>query len=183
MSGAARSQQHGYTLLETLVVAALASVGILSLNTFAERTHWLETEARASMALERALRLNLQSVGNTLRAASESTLEAFDGSDTSTRPEFERVVDGASGDRVLGGPALLEWRASAASVDGVSDPGDIYLVEGGTERVVARRVPADGFTVVRQGKALEIEISTYSEGTEANSSIEATGKFVVYVRN
>ncbi|MDJ0520568.1 MAG: type II secretion system protein [Planctomycetota bacterium] len=177
------SSQRGYTMFEVVIVVSMMAIAVLSLHTWLDRTRWLEKDARARMDVERELRLNLQSVANILRNADESTLQAFDGNGVATRPQFRRIVDAAAGVEIRGNAALLEWRSSNRVVEGVERPGDLYLVEGASSRVVAKQVPEGGFRVIRESDMLEIELSTYARGTEANTALEVSGHAVVLLRN
>ena len=74
------------------------------------------------------------------------------------------------------------WQASAIAVDGVPNPGAIYLLRDGTRYLVADRVPVGGFHVRQEGQNLVIHLRTYYL-TSQSRLVYKTGESVVSVRN
>jgi type II secretory pathway pseudopilin PulG len=181
MRRANAARQRGFSVFELTIGIAL--VGLVGAGTaeMLRTSSAVAAETRSALRAEQECLRNLNAVKNVLRSVSWTTLSGFSGT-TATAPSFQRVVSMTpAGGRVLGGVESVEWRASATDVDGVTGPGDVVLVSGGTETVLARQVIQGGFQVVREGYLLRIRLSTYAIADRVASV--ATRESAVSVRN
>lgn len=172
----------GFTMIETMVTIAVLALGLRIASSLFATTDNLVKESRARMRVTAEHRRSLEAISNVLRGADLTTLTGFQADGTSTQPRFKRVEDATLATRTLGPVEELQWVASAQSVDGVPQPGAVFLVEVGGTRLLADRVPSGGFLVRQEGRNLVIELTTYYV-TSARRTAFLTSASSVSARN
>jgi prepilin-type N-terminal cleavage/methylation domain-containing protein len=171
----------GFTMVEISVVAALFSLLLASVSGVFRSSSQLASDSRATLRVHEEHRRNLEALATVLRAGELSTFSNFSGG-TSTNPRFERVTGAGQFGLTTGGVEELLWVQDSSPVDGVGVAGKVRHVTATGSRLVADRVPKDGFLVVQDGDNLIVKLTTYyttSEGKTARLSGEST----VFVRN
>jgi prepilin-type N-terminal cleavage/methylation domain-containing protein len=155
-------RSRGFTLIEVTVGLTLTTLLATGAVRMIGTSNGLAAETRAALRSEQECMRNLSAVKNVLRAVDWTTLSGFDAKQTSATPVFQRVVDTGDSGRILGPVERLEWRAASGAVKGIASHGNVVLVSGGVETVLARRVVANGFQVVREGYLLRVRLSTWA---------------------
>ncbi|MHC5009617.1 MAG: prepilin-type N-terminal cleavage/methylation domain-containing protein [Planctomycetota bacterium] len=182
MRPAARPGQRGFTLFELLIAVILSAMGLATMLSFHNSTENMSQTSHVHLRAAAEHRRNLASLAHLFRSADAFTFDGFSPSGTATRPSFESVVGYQQGNRITAGPITVEWRASGLDVDGVSNPGDVWVVEPGGERVIARKVPKGGFLVRREGRNLAIRLTSYYVSSRPQMA-EITSETSISLRN
>lgn len=179
-----RARQRGFTIIEILVTIVIASVLTATAVQSTVTADAIEKEARARMQVVTTHRRNQVAISNILRMAAIDSLTNFTESGESEQPGFRTVTGLADNEPVLGDPEQLLWTATpTASAPGIENPGDIRLVAAdGSERVVARDVPSDSFSVRQEGRNLVLTLTTYFTRNEQNAHT-LTSDTVISLRN
>jgi prepilin-type N-terminal cleavage/methylation domain-containing protein len=172
---------RGFTVIELSMALAITSLVAAGTVKMIGTSNGLAAATRGALRSEQECMRNLSAVKNVLRGVAWTTLTGFDASMTATAPSFQRVVDTDDGGRVLGPVERLEWRAASGAVKGIASHGDVVLVSGGVETVLARRVVANGFRVVREGYLLRVRLSTWAVADGSTTIV--TRESAVSVRN
>jgi len=180
-SRAPRAGMRGFTLIEMAIALAITSIIATGTVRMIGTSNGLAAETRRALRSEQECMRNVSAIKNVLRAVDWTTLSGFDATMTATAPSFQRVVGTDDGGRVLGPVERLEWRAASDAVKGITGHGNVVLVSGGVETVVARRVVANGFRVVREGYLLRVRLSTWAIAD--GLATVATRESAVSVRN
>jgi type II secretory pathway pseudopilin PulG len=173
-----RTSQAGFTFIETTLVAVIF-VGLVGMFGRAFSTSdGVMRESRAALRANEDLRRNLDSIANSLRGASASSLANFAADSTSTAPSYKCVTGlDSTGACVLGAAQTLQWQADS----GTSKPGRLVLVSGGVSTTIARGVPTGGFKAFLEGNSLRVQLSTRYTTARGNTTI--TGDVSVSLRN
>ncbi|MDF1701145.1 MAG: type II secretion system protein [Planctomycetota bacterium] len=177
-----RPSQRGFTMFEIIVVTSLIALALASIGPlFTSNTNLVE-DSRALQRAEAAHRRNMAAVARVLRGVDIQTLSGFDSLGTTTQPQFSRVTGADLDDLTYAGHEQLRWIEAPIAVDGVKNPGAVYLEQAGQRTLVADRVPAGGFRVRQEGQSLVIELRTYWT-TSAGRSVSTASESVISVRN
>ncbi len=177
-----RNAQHGFTIFEVIVVTSLIALILASLGPTFTSNDNLVQDSRAHQRAEAEHRRNMAALARVLRGVDIQTLAGFDTNGNSTAPTFSRVTGADLDDLTYSGDEGLRWIASPVPVDGVENPGAVYLERDGTRQLVANRVPAGGFRVVQQGQSLVVHLTTYYT-TSRSRSVTKTSQSAISVRN
>ncbi|HEX6812595.1 MAG TPA: hypothetical protein VF384_13295 [Planctomycetota bacterium] len=182
MAPAFRVREAGFSMVEAIVAAAVASVltAVFAMTFSTSSGNW--GWSTVALKAHEDHRRNLDAIATALRGAAASSLTGFDASGTSTKPSFRCVTGINAGGLVLDAPSEISWRACAESVEGVTSPGELILTHGAEQRVIARRVPAGGFRATLLGSTLRITLTTYSSGTRKRLAM-LTGDTSLALRN
>jgi hypothetical protein len=78
--------------------------------------------------------------------------------------------------------AELRWLPASGDLDGVEQPGAVFLITPSGQRLIADRVPAGGFRIRQQGNTLVIHLTTYYT-TRARRTVLTSGHTAVSMRN
>lgn len=172
----------GFTIYELVIAVGMAAVGLMAVTSSLATNADMVDDARARQRAEAAHRRNITAIARVLREVDIQTLGGFDGSGNATTPSFSRVTGADLDDLTYVGEESLEWSPSPLAVDGVKEPGAVYLVRGEQRTLVADRVPSGGFRLVREGQNLVIHMTTYYV-TSTSHLAYRTSHSVVSVRN
>jgi hypothetical protein len=175
-------RSRGITALEAAIAVGLVGLSVATVGGVFARSSELSHESRATLRVHEEHRRNLESIANVLRAASRETLAGFATDGTSTTPRFETVSGAGASGLTSSGTETLLWVPGPSWVDGVSQPGLVVHTMPGATRVVADRVPKDGFVVRREGENLVIRLTTYYVTSQRKVAL-LTGETAVFVRN
>ena len=170
-------------MLETLIVLAFGVMSLLVITSLTRTTNALASQSRAHLTAEGQLRRDLQQVCNVLRGVSLDTLAGFDYvTGAASEVQFERVVGLADGEPIYSGVEVLEWRAATETVQGVAQPGAVWLVSPAGDRVVAQDVPHGGFLLRQDGDTILVSLRVYHQ-LGNGLILEVTGETSVTSRN
>lgn len=192
-----RARARGFTLIELMVVLAIAGIMFAALAQTLGTSTRLYGTARAYLRSDDDLHRSLDAICGMLRGAMMSTMDPIpaivesDGvtgitvddwrDQWATQLTFKWPSD-AQSVYLPGDPRTLRWR-SAAPVNGITSPGEVVHEMLGVTTVVAPRVPAGGFKIRRVGESsLEVMLSTYSSTAQRTNAI-TTASASVLVRN
>ena len=200
-----KNPQAGFTFLEMMIAIAVGTIVMWIMTSVVATTGELNKESRIQTRAHAEHRRNLESLSTIIREIDNRTLTEANGFDlvtgVATAPSFQRVsgIGQVVSHRET---ENLVWRPSPRPVDGVANPGAVWLVSPSGERMVADRVPQDGFALRRQivplegpvdpkdpphpeehfGSLLTIRLTTYySIGTDDVTSV--TSETGVVLRN
>lgn len=173
--------QHGYTLIEMLIVVAIAAIGLTAAVTLFGSADSMIHQSHAHLRAAARHRANLAALAGVLRSAEGSTLEGFGGG-VATTPAFDTIVGYENGARLRGGTTKLEWRPASTPVDDVDYPGHVHLVDSFGDRVIAEDVPLNGFLVRQEGRTLVVQLTTYY-ATSTRKVAHMTSETSVSMRN
>lgn len=192
-----RARATGFTLVETLVVVAIAGIMFAALGQTLGASTRLYGTARAHLHSHDDVHRSLDAISGLLRGAMLTTLTPVpaivesDGvagitiddwrDQWATQLSFQQPND----DQATYAPGVIQtlsWR-SAAPVNGIPTPGEVIHTVGSSVRVIAPRVPGNGFRIRRVGEAsLEVLLTTYSSPAP-NTTAAVTASATVLVRN
>ena len=156
-----RSTQAGWTLWETIVGMSILTLAALTFGKVFTSTENLVTDGRAKHRAEETLRRNLEAIANVLRDVEGDSIEGFDDAGRTENPSFARVTGADRVGLIYGPEEELRWSAAGGAVPGVNAPGRVVHVRGGTERLVADRVPEGEFALFWDNDTLVVELTTY----------------------
>lgn len=169
-------------MFEVTIAMSLVALAASALTSILGSNMGMVDETRANQRAEAAHRKNLVAIGRVLRGIDVGSLAGFDATGKAAQPSFARVMGADETDYTYAPDEKLVWRASPVAVDGVTAPGAVYVEQGGMRRLVADRVPAGGFWLRRDGRNLEIHLTTYYV-TSTSKVVLRSSETVVSVRN
>ncbi|MHC5010509.1 MAG: hypothetical protein ACYTG6_06085, partial [Planctomycetota bacterium] len=143
--------------ITALIIFAALGVATSLTTTTIELTKETHVQTRAHAEHRR----NLLALSDILRTASVYSLDGFDVDGNATQPGFRRLLGVDLHDRLYTDPQHLEWRAASIQVNGVAQPGAVWLVDPEGDSLVADKVPSGGFVVRQEGNVLAIRLTTY----------------------
>ncbi len=174
--------QAGYTFLELVTATAIFALMVASFGRVFSSSSGLSASSRAALRAHEENRRSLAALSDVLRGAAWDTLAGFAADQTSTTPSFHLLLGSDAAGRLLDTVESVEWRSTAALVNGVTEPGEVVVLKDGQVTRLAPRVPRGGFSVVRQGNTLEIHLVTYYATREGRLAL-VTGEASVSLRN
>lgn len=192
-----RTRQAGFSLVELMVVLAVAGIMFAALAQTLGASTKLYGTARAHLLSHDDVHRSLDAICGVLRGAMMTTMDPIpaiiesDGVEGisvddwrgqwATQLTFQLPSD-AQAVYLPGPKQTLRWRATAP-VSGITSPGEVVHELGGVTRVVAPRVPSGGFKVRRVGESsLEVMLSTFSSTAQRTTST-VTASATVLLRN
>jgi hypothetical protein len=145
----------------------------------------LASESRVQARAHEELRRNLDALSNALRGASYDSLGGFDKDGVATAPVFQRASGYDTTGVTLDSAQTLQWRSTSTreSVEGVSAPGELVLVQDGVTTTLAKSVPAGGFEATLVGNRLKVRLTTYCTGGSTGCTASVSGETTVSLRN
>lgn len=176
------SASAGFTMFEVVIAMSLFALAASSLSSVFGSNMTLVDDTRAHQRAESAHRKNMVALGRVLRGIDIESLGGLDGTGKAAAPTFARVLGADDTDFTYAPNEQLVWSVSPIAVDGVVNPGSVYLDQGGKRQLVADRIPAGGFWLQRDGKSLRIHLTTYYVTSTSKVSFR-TSETVVSVRN
>lgn len=176
------ARQSGFTIIEIAVVISIFGIVMSALSTVFTRNHELVRDTRALQQVEAVHRNNLEALTRVFRNVDLTTLANLDGEGESTNPGFSRVTGADLDDVTYSENESLIWLPTPIPVNGVVDPGAVYLVTGGRRLLVASRVPKGGFRVRQEGRSIAVSLTSYYVTSAGRVSTRST-ESVISVRN
>lgn len=175
-------RQRGYTLLEVMLVVAIAPILVSAIMKAVMSSRELAEVSRAELHAHEELRRNLEAIADIVRDADIETLGGFDGNGVAVHPTFQCVIGADAEGRLYDGLSELFWSEVDVDVDGVSRPGEVIYRKGGIDKVVAEQVPLGGFSVRLEGGTLVIRGQAYYATSERRIA-QVSGETAVALRN
>lgn len=170
-------------MYELVIAVALAALAATSLSSVLGTNMSMIDETRAHQRAEAAHRKNLVALGRVIRGIDVDSLGNLDGNGRSGDPTFARVTGADLDDFTYAPPEQLVWASSPVAVDGVVNPGGVYLDQGGgSRRLIADRVPSGGFWLRREDQSVVIHLTSYYV-TSTSKLVYRTSETVIAVRN
>lgn len=175
-------RSRGFTFLELMICVSITVLVLFILLAFIDSSNEVVSENRVRIRATAQLRRNLVAVTNVLRGIDVYTLHGFDEDSSSENPRFQRVTGAELDQRSYGPVEELRWIASSQAVDGVAQPGGIYLVTPTDSALLADRVPQGGFHLRQDGNTIAVTLTTYyTIGPHRSKSV--TGRTAIQMRN
>lgn len=169
-------------MFEAAIVISLVALAFSTLSSLWTRNHELAEDTRARQQAEGAHRKNMAALTRVFRGIDIQSLGGFDAEGESTKPEFARITGADMDDYTYVGEEHLTWMPSPIAVDGVINPGAVYLVRDGRRLLVADRVPKGGFSVRQLGQSLAVRLTTFY-ATSTSRLVSTSTESTISIRN
>ena len=180
--------QAGFTFVEMMIGVVVFVIVMWAMTSLLGSTSDLSETSHVHTRAVAEHRRNLESLSSVLRVADIRSLGGFVPEDptaiprVATQPSFNRVTGVDRFDMTLAPTERILWRPSPQPVNGIANPGALWLIGDGEARVVADRVPQGGFELRQEGAVLAIRLTTYY-ATDADRTTSITSETAVTLRN
>lgn len=173
----ASARQRGFTVIEIAISMVACVVIAMGVQGVVKASDGLQRRTHAQSSASSTDRRALERIADLLRSGDTASMTGLTLNTASLSVSFQNVTSYAVGVRTLGTAATLQWEATGA-VTGVSEPGRVVLVQGGTTSVIAPRVARNGFTVTDIGTGIKVHLETFTVMTNGEISRESADTFV-----
>jgi type II secretory pathway pseudopilin PulG len=174
---------QGFTLIETLLGVAFASLLVGSVVRLVTTTDTLSRDTRIQNRASAEHAEAHEALRRLFANADLDTLGGFDVAGTATHPTWQRVTGVVDGALVHAAAEALVWKADTHAVSGVSQAGHVEHTEpDGTVRTLFGNVPAGGFSLRLEGRNLVVHLTTF-HGPNTAGRVFLTSDAVLSLRN
>ena len=175
-------QTRGFTLLEMVItITTLLLAFLVTTATYGAASN-VAHQAKIHMQVNAENRRGLRVLAGILRESEADSLTGFDPAGVAAALTVERVRGADLTDRMHRPPEVLRWEASGTETATNQILGDVWLIAGSERRILARRVPPNGFRIERSGQTLVVHLTSCSL-VHRGEIFQVQGRTAVTVRN